>query len=441
MNVTITLDSMNVSVSGRVEVHLAFPNESTPYHSSQLLKKNNKYPFILHKNGCVFLILHIYNGEHLKKRILFQPYFNTQNNISFSTFQISYLIYLQMSEHGNQKLIENDFFMKCDIYNTFNKMELYNNKNTSLIGRLTPADGDLTYKHSVSYDLLIDNMTVKIPYASLATRSHLTLQNVKLKTIEKYQFFFRRVFVSWLQEHAWEPAKWRKKSKAAYFEGNKILKHSVMLDISNFFSYLLHSNIHYLSDKKATGNNDYVGLNVLQNQLVADCEDIASAGYDTMRVFRRLFPAKMADLEIAHLDICSHMSAWLNNSKIMLCQGSALPNINQKAINHIWCSLLLNETCKMVIVEGTREQANNHQYKYLIKSWWMQDGIVHDCMMINPNNHTYGLPMQNLTDEWNAKDVFESWSHEVHTTTEENQTIIFGGSIQTEAFTFLEKVT
>ena len=125
----------------------------------------------------------------------------------------------------------------------------------------------------------------------------------------------------------------------------------------------------------------------------------------------------------------------------MLCQGSALPNINQKTINHIWCSLLLNETCKMVIVEGTREQANNHQYKYLIKSWWMQDGIVHDCMMINPHNHTYGLPMQNLTDEWNAKDVFESWSHEVNTTLEGNQTIIFGGSIQTEAFTFLEKVT
>ena len=85
MNVSITLDSMNISLTGRVEVHLAFPNESAPFHSTHILKKNKSYPFVLHPNGCVFLILHIYNGKSLKKRLLFQPYFNTQNNVSFPT--------------------------------------------------------------------------------------------------------------------------------------------------------------------------------------------------------------------------------------------------------------------------------------------------------------------------------------------------------------------
>lgn len=436
MDVALTLKHTSNSVHGRTEIHLCFPDEKPPYHTTNVLPLHKPYNFKLHNNGCVFLIAHLYRGGKLLHRLLLQPTFNVRGNLAVSGCSFEYEI--ELKAVGGTEVIN---FVRCDMGAINRSLYSHIDKNYNLVTSLQPAVEVLRRKHSLKYEIELEGKTLYLPYVTLCTRGFVTLQNINYNKLEDYKSFFRKSLNNYFHNVKGRvPSDFVRMSQFAAKENDHTRMHSIMIQITDYFSHLMHSRIEYTSDYNATGRNDYVGINLIEGVMRADCEDIASAAYDTMRIFRKMFPATLADIATPSTTLPYHVSAWLSESRIMLCQGAVLPHKNEAQINHVWVGLLLNADVPMVVVEGTRDSVDYSKYKHLIRSWMMIGDRIQDNFMVNPNNNTYGLPMSDLVYERNARHVYDRWAKNTIDSQDVTKSILFAGSIQTETHTFMENV-
>lgn len=433
MDVLLTLNSLNSSY--RAELHLTFPEELPPYHTTKILVPGKTYAFKLNDNGCIFAVVHFYTGAKLAHRIVFQPNLNFASSIAMNAISFDYEINLKKASG------EDVAFRACNVDEIHQSLYNHIEKNYNLVMNMNPEAEVIRRKHSLKYEIEMEGKSLYVPYVTLCTRGYVALQNISIKRLESYQDFFRKSLNNYIHNVTGRvPTDFVRQSQVAYKENDSSRQHSLMIQIADYFSHLMHSRIQYTTDYNATGKNDYVGMNVIDGVMAADCEDIASAAYDTMRIFRKIFPATMADIDNPSTTLPYHVSAWLNRSKIMLCQGSVLPNRNEQQINHVWAALLLDADVPMVVVEGTRDSVDYSKYKYLIRAWMMDGSNIYDYFMVNPHRNTYGLSMSDLVYEKNARHVFFEWAKNMLTDNKTMRAIMFAGSIQTETHTFMDRV-
>lgn len=433
MNVLITLKHLKVDYGNtRNTLHLVFPEETTPYCSTNILEINTPIFFKVQKNMTVLAVLHIYNGTKLEKRILFQPVFN-DTLYERKSITVEYNIAMVSVDNIPFQLKEKN------IHASIVNLDNYVNSQLNLIKTLQPKTETLKYKHAISYELcLLDNKIIHVPYVTISVRGFNNLQNITYKQISEIQSFFRKDLNNYFLLMGKNPTDFTTQSKRAFNENDDVSKHAIMIQIANYFSYFIEKKIKYVSDYNATGKKDYVGFNLdTYNQLEADCEDIASAAYDILRIFRKIFNAELNDVLNPATTLPYHVSAWLNNSDIALFQGEVFHN--QSHINHIWCAIMLKDNCPFVYVEGTREATDYHKYKHVIRSWMMKGSEMYDYLMIHPSSNVYGLPSNVLTNEKNANSIFKDWAKNL-IQDEIKEDIRLIGNINTETFSFLNKV-
>ena len=181
------------------------------------------------------------------------------------------------------------------------------------------------------------------------------------------------------------PSSFLQMSKNA-FQNND--QHPIYIHIANMFSQLIHRHIKYMPDFKATGKKDSIGINIFDNLLYADCEDMAQASYDLMRVFRKIFPSQKSDLVNGATTFSYHVSAWLTNASLGIMQGVVR---HQNTLgNHIW-TVIIPEESTPVFVEGTSGTFKPSMYKYIIRFWKRDKNTLHDYLLVNELKSIYGM--------------------------------------------------
>ncbi len=416
----------------RTTIHLVFPNASPPFNATKSLKLNENVPFKV-SGTCVLGIVHVYNDDSLLSRFMFVPVFNKEQNLEHN---ITYTI-ATMDDHKNITLVPttNANFLS----NINSNLDTYIRNQYNLIESLSPCNEIIRRKHSLFWELDLNNGKMKIPYVTLAMKGNNLLQNIKLKKIKTIRNFFIKELYSYFEREGKKATDFTTQSfKAA---NDPIHKHAVLITIANFFSQLIHKYVDYKSDYIVTGKMDYVGLNLIHEHLMADCEDQATCAYNAIRLFRNIFPSNIEDIKTPSLTVAYHVSAWLNASEVAIFQGSVQPHKGEEEINHVWCAIMPTGS-PFVFVEATSESADISKYKTLIHAWMYKSVPVpeiYDLFFINPHNNTYGLPISDLVYEKNASEVFQAWGRNQMQKSYKAD-IMFASHITTETFSIFENV-
>lgn len=410
-------------------MHLVFPQSSPPFNSTKILKVNKETPFTV-KGTIIFAIVHVYSSDALLHRFMFVPKFNVDHRVHNLTYNIS----VKGINNNPVVLVSQPI---ADLQAVQSDLQNYITKQYNLIESLSPEPEIIRRKHSLFWELDLNNSTFKIPYVTLAMKGNKLLQNVTLqKDLPAMRNFFVKELYAFMKQDGKTATDFTSQSYKAY--GDSTHKHAVYITIANFFSQLIHKNVTYKTDYNATGKMDYVGMNLINDQLIADCEDQATAAYNIIRLFRTIFPHSPPT---PSLTLPFHFSAWLNIADVAIFQGSVEPHRGQPQINHIWCALLPQD-CPFVFVEGTAEAADISKYKTLIHAWMYKNAPtpeLFDLFFINPHNNTYGLPIADLVYEKNAYQVFQAWGRNMMDQAY-IKNIMFASNIATETFSIFDKV-
>ena len=240
--------------------------------------------------------------HHLQKhfeRFIFIPEYNKEQNHTFGSYNITTFLTTPNFESTKDILpIPN-----------FDQLSQYVSQSLHLIKSSQPVDKRLEKIHSVSwsFDLLSSsgNVKVHVPYVCLVCRGDALVNNLKTTHLLDLQHFFMREMTNICNKATgFAPSNFIQMSKKALQDNNTL--HSVYIAIANLFSSLVHKHIEYMTDYKATGKKDFVGINEFGSQLYSDCEDMAQASFDLMRVFRRLFPSSLNDVNDVST-LCYHI--------------------------------------------------------------------------------------------------------------------------------------
>lgn len=434
MLVSVTLKTFKVDVKASYMLHLVFPEATHPFNFTKPLEEGKTIDFEIEQGTPMFAVLHLYQGNRLLNRCMFQPISNEATTFLCHNIKMYYDIAI-VQKNGKPLATP----VKVNFENIIKSLQTYISKGFDLLSEFEPTDEILRRKHSLSYDVeILPYGEIKIPYATLCLKGNTVLSNVTLKEVKAMQSFFRKHMHDYLVSQGRKPSDFARQSARAYRENDRVMKHAVMIQIANYFSKLTYENIYYRSDQSMTGESDYVGLNFLNNTLQADCEDIGTSAYNVLRLFRKIFPGKMADTLTPSTTLPYHFSAWLNNSKIVLMQGSVVPHKNEDQINHVWCGIVPQDNIPVVLVEGTQESVAYWKYKYLIRSWFYEDNTIYDLLFLN-DDRRYGLPMQKLLDNFDAAKVFASACINVCKKSDEPylQTL---GKVKMDPLTLMEKI-
>lgn len=434
MLVSVTLKTFEFDVKASYMLHLVFPEATHPYNFTKPLEEGKTIDFEIEQGTPMFAVLHLYQNDRLMNRCMFQPISNEATTFLCNSIKMYYDIAI-VQKNGRPLATP----VKIDFKNIITNLQHYINKGFHLISEYEPTDEVLRRKHSLSYDVeILPYGNIKVPYATLCLKGNTVLSNVTMKEIQSLQMFFRKHLHDYLISQGRKPSDFVRQSTRAYRENDRVMKHAVMIQIANYFSKLTYDNIYYRSDQSMTGESDFVGLNFLNNTLQADCEDIGTSAYNVLRLFRKIFPSTMADTLTPSTTLPYHFSAWLNNSKIVLMQGSVVPHKNEDQINHVWCGIVPQDNIPVVLVEGTQETVAYWKYKYLIRSWFYEDNTIYDLFFLN-DDKKYGLPMQKLLENFDAAQVFASASMNVCQKGDEPylQTL---GKVKMDPLTLMEKI-
>jgi hypothetical protein len=439
MEVSIHLNKLNLITAGYIhwKFHLVFPEATHPYNYTSCLSLNKPILFKYTEGHPLFAVLHIYDDQSkkLKHRSILQPKVNQPSTFTCHEFQIAYEVQIK-----NSKDIPVASPVEVDLRNIILNLTDYTRKGYNLLQQYSPVDEVIRRKHSIQYDLeVLPYGNLQIPYVTLCLKGNTLLSNISHQEISQLQLFFRKHLHDYLGKEGRLPTDVVRQSKRAYEQNDRIVKHAFMIQVANYFSKLTHDYIYYKGDYEMTSQSDYVGLNILDGVLQADCEDIATCAYNVMRVFRRIFPSDLKDVLTPSTTLPYHISSWLNHSKIFLMQGSALPSKDEAQINHIWTGILLNDTCPLVIVEGTRESTDYSKYKYLLRAWTHDNDKVYDLFFVNKETKQYGLPMDALLNSFDAPQVFSNSCIDVCEKSNEPYLKMIG-NIKTDPVTMLEQI-
>ena len=266
-------------------LHFLLPDIESPLHCSNLIKSGQQIN--LKSNSRIFAIVTL--QHHLQKhfeRFIFVPTFNLEQRHSLGDYTITTLITTPNFEASAHVPPLPDF----------ENLLQYVAQSLQLVKTSQPIDQRLSKIHSISwsFDLLSShgNKKIHVPYVCLVCRGDALVNNLKTVHLLDMQHFFMRELTNLCNKATGvAPSTFIQMSKNALKDKN--VRHSIYIAIANLFSSLIHSHIEYMTDYKATGKKDFIGINVNEtdSQLYSDCEDMAQASFDLMRVFRRIFPS------------------------------------------------------------------------------------------------------------------------------------------------------
>ncbi len=427
MSFDVSLEQFNVSNPNvRVAMHFLLPDEKVPLHLRGLTRQADEHNFP--SNTRIFGVITAMDvlQKHVH-RILFVPTFNTVQHHRFNDVVVQTLL------HTNQQHEQ----ARYDIQSTFHNLEEYIKGSLQLLRQTSASDPRLEKLHSVfwPFQLSMHDTTLKlyVPYVCLVCRGDVLVNNISKDTWNSIQQFFIKELMATCRESGINPSDFIRLSKDALLDASQ--QNKVYLHLANMFSMLVHKHIRYMTDYKATGLKDSVGINNFDGFLYADCEDMAQASYDLMRICRKVFPSKKHDLYNGAATFAYHVSAWLNNARLGIIQGAIGKAYDKTLHNHIWTCILPNES-RPVFVEGTLGSFEPSKYRYAIRFWQRGHDRLRDYLLLNPDTHSYGVNCKLFLEHPNIQQFIESNSYQCSTSSVKND-IHFAANLQIDTFNLI----
>ena len=427
MSFDVSLEQFDVSNPNvRVAMHFLLPDENVPLHLRGLTRLNDEHNFP--SNTRIFGVITAMDVlQKYIQRILFVPTFNTVQHHRFAGVVVQTLLHTKQ-QHD---------LVHYDIQPTFHKLEKYIKESLQLLHHTPASDPRLKKLHSVFWGFQLSmhetTLTLYVPYVGLVCRGDVLVNNISKNTWNSIQQFFIKELMATCRESGINPSDFIRLSKDAMLDAKDQRK--VYLHIANMFSMLVHKHIRYMTDYKATGLKDSVGINNFDGFLYADCEDMAQASYDLMRVCRKVFPSKKQDLYHGAATFAYHVSAWLNNARLGIVQGAIGKAYDKTLHNHIWTCILPNESYP-VFVEGTLGSFEPSTYRYVIRFWQRGRDKLRDYLLINPHTNSYGINCKTFLEQLNMQQFIEANSYQASTSSVKND-IHFAANLQIDTFNLI----
>ena len=389
--------SSNGNQHHQYRVHFIFPQQQAPYQRTKLLNQGDTVEVQL-KTGPFFVVVHRYGGNRLLSRDFSLIDFR-QSFLDFGT----YVLHYTLEQRNLIYTTDNTFFAKMEqVVNTLNR---YVDVDLAKLLKRKPARKSLGLTHSVFYNLEGFQPALKVPYVSLVGRGKHLLKGVAWKDVKEWQSYFISLMPQVFRECSFWPANFCNKSKKKTMEPSD--RYFLYNAIAKVFSHIVLQKIQYKTDSEVTSFKDYVGLNIIGNQVVGDCEDQAQMVYDLIRIFKSLFPTEQNDRFMGSTTLCYHISHWLKQADLWVIQGAVGNSADQ---THIWCSLFPFDGGPAHYIESTGIVGPNF-YKYAIRAWKMNENKYQDTILVDPNTGLYGLPSSSLTMiDTNAYNIFQAWA-------------------------------
>lgn len=410
----------------KLGLHFLQPDINVPLHCTNLIKQGSDVH--LHSNSRIFTIVTVQNILQKQfDRFIFIPTFNTEQTHTFDKIQVKTLMVTNNFEPSP---------LPADLPN-LQRLHEYIKNSIKLVRSTQPADIRLTKLHSVAwkFTLMFDNQQqeIHVPYVCLVCRGDVLVNSLPTGTLSDIQHFFMKEFTSICHDKYLVPSQFMELSKKALVDAAS--RHSVYMYIANFFSSLVYKHIRYMTDYQATGKKDFIGINEFDNHLYSDCEDMAQASYDLMRIFRRVFPSSLSDVQNNISTLCYHVSAWLNEATLGIMQGALGEVRSKKLSNHVWAVILPKET-PAVFVEGTKGDFTPNIYQHAIRFWSRDSSNIYDFFLINPDTGQYGMSINFFLSSSFPMKAINQWALKLNTTPIYRD-LLFVANMQVETFNLL----
>ena len=393
-------------------VHFIFPEQQPPYQRTGLLDQGESVEVKL-SSGPFFIVVHRYSNVRLLRR----DFSTIDPRQSFCDFG-AYVIRYTLEKANANYTVNNNYFAQME--QAINTLNQYVDYDLTLLQQRKPAQESLRYTHSVFYNLEGFNPSLKVPYVSLVGRGRHLLKGIRPETLKKWQDFFISFMPQFFRECSYSAAKFGNVSSQETLEpADRYFLYNCIVTV---FSYIVRKKIQYRPDSEVTPFRDYVGLNIIDNAVVGDCEDQSQMVFDMLRIFKRLFPTEATNRFNGANTLCYHISHWLQNAYLWMVQGAVGDAANK---THVWCALLPFDGGPAHYIESTGEGSPNF-YKFLIRAWKMaKNNTFEDAILIDPNSGSYGLRSSCLTMvEANARPIFNQWAY-LNTTIDINKELEF----------------
>jgi len=410
----------------RLAMHFLIPDVDIPFHLRGFMKRGDEHSFP--SNTRIFGVLTAMDVlQKQVNRMLFVPKFNIVQEHHFDNVVVRSLLH---TKHQHENFV-------YGIEQIITNLNKYLKRSIQLLQQTPASDPRLAKLHSVywSFPLSMNNtvLDMYVPYVCLVCRGDVLVNNISKQTWKSIQTFFIRELMATSKENGLMPSEFIKLSEDAL--QNSKNQQKVYLHLANIFSMLVHKHIRYMTDYTATGLKDSIGINNIDNVLYADCEDMAQASYDLMRVCRKVFPSKKKDLSHGATTFVYHVSAWLNNSHLGIIQGATGKSYDKKLFNHIWTCILPYES-PAVFVEGTLGKFQPSTYRYAIRFWQRGHDQLRDYLLINPHTGSYGVDCNTFLQQEHINEFIEQNSYK-HQTSSLKKDIHFAANLQIDTFNLL----
>lgn len=378
-----------------ISLHLVCPLQDPPFHRTKSIRCGDQATLDTHQ-GPFFVVLQGYQYNRLLYR-RFSQVDPRQTRLNFNDLTVHY-------EFQNKDLAvqNNGFYLTLEeARNTLSKYVEY---QLQMLQHSNPIKESLRQTHSVFYDFQC-TPTLQIPYVALAGRGSSLLKGITFQNVHDWQQFFIREMPVAMRECGFSVATFCKVKNSLTAPEQFFLYDQ----IAKTFSHFVSSKITYRTDESATFARDYVGFNVGNNgELFGDCEDGSQLVYDTLRIFRAIFPVTKSDLSKGASSLCYHISFWLQDCDLWLFQGAVGENASD---THVWCALLPYSGGPAHYVESTGMPQQSF-YKFVVRAWQVSpQQLYKDMMLFDPHSGKYGLGSSYLTHpSANGKAIFYNWA-------------------------------
>lgn len=363
-------------------VHLVCPLQQAPFHRTRLLRKGESAEVRL-TQGPFYLVLHAYEGKRLSGREVVEV--ELKDYVPTARFR-DVSVSLGLSEVQPYAL---DAVFRAGIAEATKRLSLYVQQDLERLQQMQPRERALQHTHSVYYEFPLQP-TLFVPYVALAGRLGKRLSCTE-KELNDWQSFFIREFPIAMRECAASPAQFVSKCRENSLTNADLFY--LYNTIAVAFSRLVASRVSYAKDIEATTMPDYVGFNLINHRLVGDCEDGSQLLYDTMRIFRTIFPLTQQDLSRGQTSLCYYVAHFLNKAELWMLQGA----VSEESQTHVWCAIMPHAG-PVHFVESTGLPESSF-YKSIVRAWQIDDaGHFADNLLVDPERpQLYGMPTSTLT--------------------------------------------
>lgn len=377
-------------------IHLVCPVQQAPFHRTRLLRKGESTEVSLEK-GPFYLVLHAYEGQRLAKREVTEVDLSRTNAVArFQTLSVS----LDLSK-TNPYAVDKTF--RAGIEEATKRLAVYVESDLKRLQQMQPRERALQHTHSVFYEFPL-NPTLFVPYVALAGRLGPLLACTETELNDWQAFFIREIPVA-MRECAISPAQFVAACREPSLTNGKLfyIYNSIVVAFSRFIA----SRVSYAKDIEATEMQDYVGFNLVNGNLVGDCEDGSQLAYDTMRIFRNIFPITQKDLSRGQTSLCYYVAHFLNKAELWMLQGA----VGDERAAHVWCAIM-PPSGPVHYVESTGLPQNSF-YKSIVRAWQIDHaGHYADILLVDPERpNMYGMPSSLMLHyEADGLNLFRRWT-------------------------------